>query len=154
MVSAFIHFKENSYGQCLLRKLMRMSGEKRESVFIGKFTFAILPEENREHLMALEVVVFTDIGRKFLLAVLPEENHENLSALKEGSLHSYFMEVYIGNSLKKITDSQGLSEKLCSLASKESYIVIFHEEYHESLRILHGICVHWHLKKIPIVNCF
>jgi hypothetical protein len=31
-----------------------MSGEKKESVFIGKFTLAILPEESRENLMALE----------------------------------------------------------------------------------------------------
>jgi hypothetical protein len=54
MVSAFTRFKENFYGQLLLRKFIRMSEEKRESVPTGKFTFGILHEESRENLMALD----------------------------------------------------------------------------------------------------
>jgi hypothetical protein len=144
MVSAFTRFKENSYEQLLLRKFIRMSGERRESVFTGKFTLQFFLRKIARIWRLLRDVLFTDIGRTFLLAVLPEENHENLSALKEVCGYSYSKKVYIGNSLRKVTRISKAQRKDVCTGFWRNYIVILQEENHENLRAVHGFCVHWH----------
>jgi hypothetical protein len=86
---------------------------------------------------------------KFTLAILPEESRENLMALEGGFVHWYWKEILIGSSSwGKWRESQCVKESLCLLLFEERLYWQFLEENHANLTGSEKRCVCWHLKKI------
>jgi hypothetical protein len=89
-------FDEILYWQIFLRKITRISGPLRKSVFSG-------------------------IWRKLVFVITSEENYENLEVLEGGWVHWHLKKAYFGNPFcRKSWESQGLRGRLCSLACEES----------------------------------